>query len=121
MKRTMPHVLAIAGATLILAGCGGDVTKQLTSNPAFQAQVMGAIAENAPLAKAMVGKLLGADSTRTLVLSKIMEDKPTMEVLLADIAHNEGALDGVLNVAAKDSVMRSHVVGVLQGIKMATR
>ena len=45
MKLRISHVLAIAGIAALLTGCGGDMAKQLNSNPALQATVMDAISQ----------------------------------------------------------------------------
>ena len=118
MKLRISHVLAIAGIAALLTGCGGDMAKQLNSNPALQATVMDAISQSAPMADQMMDRLLSSDSTRTLVLGKVMADSEALQTVMGTIARDQTMIDGVLNLAVQDTVMKSHLMGVLQGMKM---
>ena len=118
MKRTMLNVLAVTGTAALLAGCGGDMAQQLRDNPALQATVMDAIAENAAMSDQMMDRLLSSDSTRALVLGKVTGDGAAMQDMMATIARDQTMIDGVLNFAVQDTVMKSHLMGVLQGMKM---
>lgn len=120
MKRSM-RMLLVAGTVAMLAGCSGDMTQALVKSPEMQAKVMDLITQNAPMAGQMVDKLLGSDATRAMVMEKIMGSGDAMQGMMANMAKNETMVDGILNVAVQDSVMRSHVMGVLEGMKMAAK
>jgi hypothetical protein len=38
--------------------------------------------------------------------------------MMGTIARDQTMIDGVLNLAVQDTVMKSHLMGVLQGMKM---
>jgi len=118
MKFTMLRVFAVVGTAAFLAGCGGDMAKQLRDNPTLQTTVMDAITQNAPLAEQMMGRMLTNDSTRALVLDKVIADGAAMQAMMGTIARDQTMIDGVLNLAVQDTVMKSHLMGVLQGMKM---
>ena len=118
MKRPALCALLFAGAVLILTGCSGDMTRQLTSSPEMQTKVMDLISQNAPMAGQMVDKLMGSDSTRTLVLNRLMSDGGSMQAVMAHIAKDQTMVDGVLNLAVQDSSMKNHVMALLTGMKM---
>lgn len=118
MKFTIAQVLIVAGITALLTGCGGDMAKQLRSNPAMQATVMDVITGDAGMAAQMMDRLLASDSTRALVLDKVLADGAASQDVMVAFARDQNMIDGVLNLAAQDTVMKSHLMGVLQGMKM---
>jgi len=44
-----------------------------------------------------------------------------MQDLMGRIAKDQTMVDGILNLAAQDSVMSSHLMSVLQGMQMASK
>jgi len=119
MRFTMVRVLAFTGAVTLLASCAGDMASRLRSDPALQATVMDAISGSAPMADQMVSRLMSSDSTRALVLDRVMADGAAAQAVMGRIARDQTMIDGILNLAVQDTVMKSHLLGVLQGIKMA--
>ena len=115
------RALTAAGAVLIVAGCSGDMSRQMMSNPEMQSKVMDLISQNGAMASHMVDKLLGSDSTRTLLLDKLMSDGGSAQAIMSRVAANQTMVDGVLNLAVQDTVMKSHLMGVLQGMKMMSK
>jgi len=121
VKRVTLRALAVAGAAVVLAGCSGDMSRQLMSNPEMQAKVMDLISQNGAMAGRMVEKLLASDSTRTVLLDKLMSNGAAVQGVLGRVAASQTMVDGVLNLAVQDTVMKSHLMGVLQGMKMVSR
>jgi hypothetical protein len=121
VKRIVPHALAVAAVAVFLAGCSGDLSNQIITDGELRSKVMGVIAEKAPLANEMMDRMLASDSTRAIVIANVIKSGPTMQALMGSIARDQTMVDGILNVAVQDSNMRSHVMGVLQGIKMVSK
>lgn len=109
--------VAAAGVALV-AGCAGDIGKQLVADPATQTRVMDAIAGNSDLAGKVVDRLL-AGSTRPMVLRKVLANDESAGQILNAVAHNPNALDMVLASAVQDSMMRTHVMTLFKGMQMA--
>jgi hypothetical protein len=121
VKHKLPHALAVAGAAAMLAGCSGDLSNQIITDGELRSKVMGVIAEKAPLANEMMDRMLASDSTRAIVIAQVVKSGPTMQALMGTMARDQTMVDGILNVAVQDSLMRSHVMGVLQGIRMVSK
>ena len=117
MKRRVTMVCALALVSVI--GCAGDVAQMITSNAQMRDQVMAAISSHSDLAGAMVDKLLASDSTRTMIMSKLMGNSSAMQSMLMGIARDPTMVDGVLNLAVQDSTMKGHVMTLLKGMQMA--
>uniref|UniRef100_A0A832I604 Uncharacterized protein n=1 Tax=Eiseniibacteriota bacterium TaxID=2212470 RepID=A0A832I604_UNCEI len=118
MKRTRMLVVAAVAAALA-AGCAGDMVQQVLAKPETAAQVMEAIAGNSGLAGQMVDRLLGADSTRTMLVERLFADPAAAEAVAGMVAKNQGMLDGVIGAAVRDSATREHVLALFKGIQMA--
>jgi hypothetical protein len=54
-----------------------------------------------------------------MVLDKVLASGDMAQGIMGHMAKDQTMLDGVLSLAAQDSTMRAHVMGVLQGMKMA--
>ena len=52
------------------------------------------------------------------MLDKVMANGAAVQAMMGTIARDQTMIDGILNLAVQDTVMRSHVMGVLQGINM---
>ena len=114
-KATTVAVLALALAT----GCGGDMVKQLLSNPELQGKVMDAISANSGMAGQMVDRLLANDSTRTLVMEKMLANGGAAQAMMAAVAKDQTMMDGVIGLAVQDSGMKAHVLALFKGMQMA--
>jgi hypothetical protein len=108
-------VLALA----LAAGCGGDMVKQLLSNPELQGKVMDAISANSGMAGQMVDRLLASDSTRTLVMDKMLANGGAAQAMMSAVAKDQTMMDGVIGLAVQDSSMRAHVLTLFKGMQMA--
>ena len=106
-------------ASLTLAGCAGDVTKEIKTNAQVRDRVMGAIASDGDLAVKMTQQLLANDSLRVRVVEAMLHDSNSAKYILARIGHEPDAVDMVLQAAAADSVGRAHVMTLLKGMQMA--
>jgi hypothetical protein len=117
----MKRGVMLVGALGLIAvfGCAGDVAKMITSNAEMRDQVMTTISSHSDLAGAMVDKLLASDSTRTMILSKLMGNSSAMQSMMMGISRDPTMVDGVLNLAVQDSSMKSHVMTLLKGMQMA--
>jgi hypothetical protein len=118
MKRSSMRIaiaLVCAGA---LAGCGGDVAKMMTSNPEMQVRVMDVIGENGDLAGQMTDRLLAADSTRALLLDKVLGNGAAVQEVMSRMAKDPTMVEGILNLAVQDTSMRERVVTLLRGMQM---
>jgi hypothetical protein len=118
MKRGTVVGAAIA-ATLLVAGCAGDVATEIRTNAQVRDRVMGAIANDSALAQQMTSRLLANDSLRTRVVETMLRDSPSAQYVLARIGREPDAVDLVLQAAAADSVGRAHVMTLLKGMQMA--
>ena len=121
MRKNSSKVIAKVAllGLLLTVGCSGDVTKMLSSNPELQSQIMGAISNNPDLANRMIDQLLASEGARTLVLDKVMANGQTMQSLMATMARDQTMVDGVINFAVQDSIMRDHVLTLFKGMQMA--
>ncbi|MCC6652770.1 MAG: hypothetical protein IT348_16580 [Candidatus Eisenbacteria bacterium] len=120
MKFRSSMLLVAALAAFALAGCGGDMAKQLAGNEQVRTQVMDAIAGNKDLAMQAVDRLMASDSLRAQVIDHLLtHDQAAMQVLVR-IGTNPDALDQVIGVAAKDSVLRDHMFTLIKGMEMAS-
>jgi hypothetical protein len=121
MKRKGTLVAVAVLASSLLLGCGGDIGKMLTSSPDMQAKVMTAISGNGDLAGKMMDQFLGADSTRTMLIGKLMENSGAAQEIMTRMAQNQTAVDGIINMAVQDSTMREHVMTLFKGMQMAAK
>jgi hypothetical protein len=112
-------LLVLLSAVVLMAGCGGDVVKQMMASEEMKAKVMDAIAGDAASSGALLDKLMGDEATRTMVMEKVLGNGDMMQGLMGKIATDQTMVDGILNLAVQDSTMKSHLMSVLQGMKMA--
>ncbi len=104
----------------LLMGCGGDVAKMLASNPDLRGKIMQTISTNPAMTGQMMDQLLGnaSDSIRTVVMDKLMGNGAAVQSMMASVAKDQTMLDGVINLAVQDSMMREHVMTLIKGIQM---
>jgi len=62
---------------------------------------------------------MASDSTRSLLLDKLMSNGEATQAMMANMARNSTMVDGILGLAVQDSVMKSHVMTLLKGMQMA--
>lgn len=120
MKLRNILLLAAAAAAFSVAGCGGDVAKQLVSNEQLRTQVLDTIAQNKDLAFKAIDKMLASDSLRAEVVDHLLQNDAGAQQVLVRIGTNPQALDMVMNVAVKDSTMRGHLLTLMKGVEMAS-
>ena len=120
-KTRWTFVLVFVAAASLGLGCAGDVSQQVMDSPELQAQVMDMIHANPEAAGGMVDRLLGADSTRALVIEKLVSSAGGARAVMEVVAKNPTLLDGAINMAVQDPATRQHVLTLVKGINMAAR
>ena len=121
MKVAGIGLAAVAGLAMVLGGCAGDVSREISSNVQVRDRVFTAIAGNAALAQEMTQRLLASDSLRTRVVETMLHDSKSAQYVLSRIAHEPDAVDIVLQAAAEDSLGRQHLFTLLKGMQMMAR
>jgi hypothetical protein len=119
MRNRSMLVVLVALCGLVAFGCAGDIGKQVMANPELQAKIMDMIASSTPTAGGMVDRLLSADSTRAVVIEKLLGSAGGAEAVMQAVARNQTLMDGVLNSAMQDPAMKEHVLTLFKGMKMA--
>jgi len=119
MKKLPRLVACLAVAAALAAGCAGDMTQQLTSDPNLQARVMDLISGNGGMAGQMADKLLASDSTRSMVIDKLLASGDGAQGVLVAVARNTTALDGVIGLAVQDPATKEHLMTLFRGMEMA--
>ena len=112
-------LVCLAFAAVLAAGCAGDIAKQLVSDPNLQARVMETISGNSELAGQLIDRLLATDSTRTLVVDRLLTHGAATQSVMVGVARNSTMLDGVIALAVQDPAMKDHVLTLLKGMQMA--
>lgn len=118
IKKTTLVLVALVAMTL--AGCGGDLARQIATNEQLRGQVMDAIASDRGLALQVVDRIVVPDSLRSVVVDHLLLNKDVARQVILRIATNPDAFDMVLGVAVSDTAMRSHVLTLVKGIQMAS-
>lgn len=119
MMKPFRLATCLAVAVVLAAGCAGDMTKQLVSDPNLQAQVMDLISGNGGMAGQMADRLLASDSTRSMVIDKLLASGEGAQGVLVAVARNTTALDGVIGLAVQDPATRDHLMTLFRGMEMA--
>ena len=121
MRRNWWRIAAVlAGCAALAAGCASDIGKQVVSDAATQSKVIEAIAGNPDLAGRVMDRLLTGD-TRALVIDKSLGNSEAVQDIMAKMAKDRTMMDGMINVAVQDSMMRDHVMTLFKGMQMAGR
>ncbi len=120
MKLQRMVVVAVAAAVIGAGGCGGDVAGQIARNEQFRTQAMGAIAADPKLSMQMLDKLLASDSLRVQVVDHMLQNENGAKQVLFRIATSPQAVEMVMGLASRDSVMRAHIVTLVHGMEMAS-
>jgi hypothetical protein len=121
MKTRNVVLLATAAALFGVAGCGGDIAKQIVSNEALRTQVMDVLVSHKDLALKTVDRFMANDTLRAAVVDQMLSNENAAKQVLIRIGTNPQALDMVMGVAVRDSAMRGHVVTLIKGVEMATQ
>ena len=110
----------IAGCALVLlAGCSGDITGELSRNVQVRDRVMSAIAADSALAGEMARRLVGNDHHRISVIETMLADDRSAQYVLTRIGHNPDAVDYVIQAAAADSAGRAHLAAKFKNMTAA--
>ena len=111
--------IGVAAVCVMLAGgCATDMKSKLASDEKFSADVMTAYRSDGTLAARMVDNLLGSDSTRGVVIDRIMANGEASQTLMMRTARDRNMMNGVIALAVADSGMRNHVLTLLKGIEI---
>lgn len=119
MMRRLMLLAFLAAALVVTAGCGGDPVKQMMANEETKAKVLDAIAADGEMTGRLLDTLMGDEATRGALVDRILANGETAQALMMRMARDQNMVDGILNLAAVDPTMHAHVMGVLQGMKMA--
>lgn len=112
-------VLGVAVLGVVLAsGCARDMRSRLASDQALETEVMDAYRSDGALAARMVDNLLAADSTRTVVIDRVLGNGEASQYLMMRTARDRNMLNGVIALAVQDSDTRNHVLTLLKGIEI---
>ena len=109
------------GALVLLAGCSGDITSELSHNVQVRDRVMSAIAADSVLAGEMARRLVSNDRHRISVVETMLADDRAAQYVLTRIGRNPGAVDYVIKAAAADSAGRAYLATLLKGMQAAKR
>jgi hypothetical protein len=115
MKRILTLAVVVAG--VVIAGCQGPVDK-LLADQALREQLWLKVTGSPELSGQVVDRLLGADSTRTVLLGRMMANAEARQAMLTMVAKDRTLMDGALNFAVQDSSMRDHVKTLVKGMEM---
>ncbi len=118
MKRAW-NVASVSALGLLALGCGGDMVKQLMTKPEFQQRVMQVIGSNGVLAGRMTDQLLGSDSTRRLVVARLLANPDAAKATMLAMSHDRTMVEGIINLAVQDTAMRTSVLQLFKGMQMA--
>ena len=110
--------LALAAPALLGLGCAGDVARQAMGDPAVRARVMDMIGADREAAGSMLDRLLDSDSTRAMVVERLVGDPGGARVVMEAVAKNRSLLTGTMDIAAQDSAMRMIVLIMADGISI---
>lgn len=111
------EILAAIGVAL-LVGCAGDPAGMMKTNENVRGNVLGAIATDSVLVSRMVDTLLDNDQARAILIDKVTTDGEAMQALMAKIAREPTAVDGIIGLAVQESTMKAHVLTLLKGIQI---
>ncbi len=119
MKPTARTLACIGFAAVLAAGCAGDISKQLVSDPNLQEKILGTISANEGLAGQMADRLLAGDGTRAMLVEKLMGNGDAAQGVMLAVAKNSSMLDGVIGLAVQDSSTRDRLMTLFKGMQMA--
>jgi hypothetical protein len=120
LRKTKWTIVLVAAVCAVLAlGCAGDVGKQVMASPELQAKVMDMISADPAVAGGMVDRLLGSDSTRAVVIEKLVGSAGGAQAVMDVVGRNQTLIDGALNIAMQDPAMKEHVMTLFKGMRMA--
>ena len=108
-------VLCALLAAAVLSGCGPGA---MMSNAKSRAQALDVMVAHPDIAGAVAERLVGSDSTRSIVIEKLLANGPARQELLFKAARDRTMMEGMLNVAVQDTAMRTHVMTLVRGMEM---
>jgi hypothetical protein len=110
--------MGAAVLALALAGCAGPVD-QIVKDEAMRGELVGKIVADTTLAREFMQSMLATDAGRGVVLTHVMQDGASAQVLMFEMAKSQTMLDGLLNVAVQDPAMKTHLMTLFRGMEMA--
>ncbi len=126
MKRNTPTAMTslglVAAAALCLAmmsGCG-DPVNRLLADDTKRAQLWEKVARDPALSGEVVDKLLGADSSRTVLIDRLMVSGGARQAVLMRVATDRTMMEGAVNVAVQDTAMRNNLRTLFRGMEMGS-
>jgi hypothetical protein len=126
MKQATPYAmkrlgLAAAAAVClsVLPGCGDPVNRMLADDT-LRTQLFEAVARNPDLSGQVVDRLLGADSSRTVLLDRLMVSGGARQAVLMRVATDRTMMEGAINFAVQDTAMRNNLMTLFRGMEMGS-
>src|SRR5262245_26872192 len=121
MTRRLTTLVLLLSALIMMAGCSRDPVKSVLADAELRSRVMDAITNDSMLSGELVDKLLQSEALRGQLADKVLGNGDMTQLLMSRVAKDQTMIDGVLGFAAQDSTMQAHLMGVLQGMKMAKK
>lgn len=101
---------------LALASCSSDPGALVRRSESARGKVIGAIAADSAIAGRMLDTLLLDDRNRALLVDKVATHGEAMQTMMARIARDPAAIDGIIGFAVQESTMKAHLFTLMRGI-----
>lgn len=121
MRRMALLVTLAALLSFLAVGCAGDAVQTMMKSPEMQTKIMDAIAGDPTMATGMMGRFMGSDDTRQMVVQTVMGNPDAMNAMMQHITHDPQMVEGFLSTAVQDSAMKAKIVDMVKGMTMAAR
>jgi hypothetical protein len=114
-------VVGLLALGLALASCASDPAAMVRNSETARGKVMRAIASDSAFASRMADTLLLDDRTREILVEKVANHGEAMQTMMAKLARDPAALDGIIGFAMQESTMKAHVFTLMDGIRIGQR
>ena len=111
-------VVIAAGLFLLVSSGCGDPVNRLLADDAQRSRLWETVAQDPALAGQVVDRLLGADSTRDVLLDRMMASGEARQAVLMRVATDRSLMEGAIHFAVQDTVMRDHLKTLFRGMEM---
>jgi len=121
MRRIALLITMGALLSFLAVGCAGDAVQSMMSSPEMQTKVMDAIAGNSTMAASMMGRFMGSDESRQMVVQTVMGNPDAMNALMQHVTRDPQMVEGFLTTAVQDSTMKAKIMDMVKGMTMAMK
>jgi hypothetical protein len=101
-----------------LSSCASDPGMLVKTNEEARGKIMAAIASDSALVARMADTLLQEGGAREVMIDKMAANGEAMQILMAKLARDPTAIDGIIGLAVPESTMKEHVLTLLKGIEI---